>query len=546
MMKRLFLTFIFVFPIVVWGTPVTANFLGKVSYGQSFSNRTTPSNDFIKKVQNLSAQQLLDTAQSFSADTALIFYRLIINTPVNPTDLEQQKRIIEAYNKAMHIHYYYGDYRSAYEYLIQALLLCEKYNHESYIPKIYSNIGSIYMLFNEPDIAKYYYSRALALTEHDTAGIVLLLNNIACSEIENQNIDSAFYILNKASEISKRHDDIYLYSILSNYASLYVTSKQYDAAFYYFRLSLEGAQQSNNIDKEAEYLSELGKLFFEVNKIDSALFYIDWSNQIADKNNFLKTLSENYLTLSKIHRAKESKSKALDYYILHTNLKDSILNTEKFGEINQMQRLYEVSKTNQQIEQLILEQQVKEQTIVYQRMIQGIILAVLLLVTGILVFFYFQNKKLNTAYKTLFNKNLEIIGLQKETSEIHSEKYQKSALSDEKQSELLARIYTLMEDGAVVCDVELSVEKLADLLQSNRAYVSQVINDVLKKNFRTFVNEYRIREAQRLLSEQDVSKYTLDFIAFKTGFKSRNAFSAVFKEITGVTPSFYLKSLQRQ
>jgi YesN/AraC family two-component response regulator len=86
---------------------------------------------------------------------------------------------------------------------------------------------------------------------------------------------------------------------------------------------------------------------------------------------------------------------------------------------------------------------------------------------------------------------------------------------------------------------------LAELVESNQAYVSQVINNTLKKNFRSLLNTYRIPEAQRLLSTPDAAKYTIESIAYQVGFKSRTAFREAFKEITGVSPNYYLKSAQK-
>jgi len=158
---------------------------------------------------------------------------------------------------------------------------------------------------------------------------------------------------------------------------------------------------------------------------------------------------------------------------------------------------------------------------------------------------FFQNKRLNIAYKTLFDKNIKIIELQK-SSKPESEKYKKSALTDEKQDELLEKILTLMENTEIICDTEFSLDKLAELVQSNATYVSQVINTEFKRNFRTFLNGYRIQEAQRLFSELDLSKYTIAAISQEVGYKSPAAFRSTFKEITGVSPNFYLKSLQER
>ena len=100
-----------------------------------------------------------------------------------------------------------------------------------------------------------------------------------------------------------------------------------------------------------------------------------------------------------------------------------------------------------------------------------------------------------------------------------------------------------MEDTSIIFDYEFSLSKLAVLLQCNQVSVSQIINNVLKKNFRLFLNEYRIKEAQKLSSAPDAGKYTIESVANKVGFKSPNAFRHAFKAITGVSPGFYLKSI---
>jgi YesN/AraC family two-component response regulator len=315
-------------------------------------------------------------------------------------------------------------------------------------------------------------------------------------------------------------------------------------------LSLAESKRQNKIEKEAESLSQLGKLFFETTKIDSALFYINLSNDIVNKNNYLRILADNYLILSKIEKYRGFKTSALDFFEKYANIRDSIFNIEKFGDISQLQHSYEFSKTNQQIEQLVAEQKDNEHTIYYQRIIQLIMLLVLIIISSLLLFIYSQKRNLSKAYSVLVDKNVEMIELQKKipesVREIHklsAEKHKNIVLSEESQKELLDTILVFMENTSLICNSEFTLEKLTNSIHSNQKYVSFVINNVLKQNFSSFLNGYRIREAQRLFSDSDTSKYTVEFVANKVGFKSRNSFSDVFKEITGVTPGFYVKSL---
>jgi AraC-like DNA-binding protein len=276
----------------------------------------------------------------------------------------------------------------------------------------------------------------------------------------------------------------------------------------------------------------------------------------ASDSKSLSKVADNYLTLSEIEKSKGNFKNSLNLYNKYLNLKDSIYNISIIGDINHLQRLYEVSKTNQQIEELVSDKKVKENTIYYQNIILWIVIVVLLLAFIVLIFIVLQNKKLKNAYNTLVDKNIEIVEFHTKKpesvtessddmpeQEMNTEKSQKKVLSEQIQKELLSAILAFMENTSLICNPEFTLEKLTELIHSNQKYVSYVINNVLKKNFNTFLNGYRIREAQRLFSDSGTSKYTVEFVANKVGYKSRNSFNDAFKEITGVTPGFYVKAL---
>jgi AraC-like DNA-binding protein len=273
------------------------------------------------------------------------------------------------------------------------------------------------------------------------------------------------------------------------------------------------------------------------------------SKTISIENNFWGILAENYNILSEIEDAKGNTKKALKNIKKYTNIKDSIFNVEKFGEINQLQRFYEVSKTNQQIEELIIDQQVKERTIHYQNIIRYFAIIIIITLSIVLSVIVLQKRKLKKAYKVLFEKNIKLDEIQDKTSEISETELEeniKHSLDPNLQNDLLNKIYTVMEDTSTICDTNFTINKLATLVESNQKYVSQAINDALNKKFRLFLNSYRIKEAQKLFLEKNAEKYTIEFVALHVGFKSRSAFISAFKEFTGLSPFYYLKSLQEK
>ena len=543
-----------------------------ILFGQGINNRSQD-NDIIENFIRLSAQQLADTARYYSKkssyDTALICYNLAINTIPKNANIEQQTNLCKYYNQLAIIHGNAADYRMSYNYFIKALHISEKYNLVHNESIVYMNIGVIYTRLYQYDIAKQYYLKALELCI-DSTRYPVILNNLGDNEIKRGELDSAYYYISKSISISKQFNDTHFAEITNTLASYYQKIKQYDSAFYYFQLSLEHSKATNQKRAVAINLSDIGNLFFELNKTDSAQYYIAKSNIITRENRYLSTLLSNYLTLSEIEKSKGKFENALNLYMTYHSLKDSILNSDVYASINLLQRQHEISKTNQQIEELEIDRKVKESKIHFQKIIQRIIIIALLLLIIVLFIIVSQHKKLSKAYDGLVDKNIEIIELQKyaeirrqgiedgvavtevtlrskaggDDAETSSAK--KVVLSEKLQKELLSRILAVMENTSIICNPAFTLEELTDLIQSNQFYVSHIINNVLKKNFRAFLNGYRIREAQRLFSEADTQKYTVEFIANKVGFMSRQSFYEAFKEITNVTPAFYVKALHRK
>ncbi|MEE9363162.1 MAG: helix-turn-helix domain-containing protein [Cellulophaga sp.] len=91
----------------------------------------------------------------------------------------------------------------------------------------------------------------------------------------------------------------------------------------------------------------------------------------------------------------------------------------------------------------------------------------------------------------------------------------------------------------------LNLNILSKALDINTNMISHVINEGLNKNFKDFVNEYRIREVVKKLSEDKGSNLTLLGIAFECGFNSKSTFNRVFKKSTGKTPLEFKMNVEK-
>lgn len=87
-------------------------------------------------------------------------------------------------------------------------------------------------------------------------------------------------------------------------------------------------------------------------------------------------------------------------------------------------------------------------------------------------------------------------------------------------------------------DRELTIDKLAARLSTNRSYLSRVINEYAGTNFNQYLNKYRIEEAIRSITESN-GECLLKTLAFDLGFKSTSSFNKAFSKETGIPPSAF-------
>ena len=120
-------------------------------------------------------------------------------------------------------------------------------------------------------------------------------------------------------------------------------------------------------------------------------------------------------------------------------------------------------------------------------------------------------------------------------------KYQYSNLTSEKGEEYLAQLLQFMKTEKPYLQPKISIGELSEKADIPVHYLSQIINEKLNQNFFDFINSYRVEEFKQLLAMPDNQNYTLLSLAFEAGFNSKSSFNAIFKKITGLTPSGFAR-----
>ena len=115
------------------------------------------------------------------------------------------------------------------------------------------------------------------------------------------------------------------------------------------------------------------------------------------------------------------------------------------------------------------------------------------------------------------------------------------------RADLADELYQKIVDIVIVNkkykDPNFSSKDLAKLLQTNTRYLSAVVNSRFGMNYSCLLNEYRIKDALRLLGDKKNAEKNVEEISAMVGFANRQSFYAAFYRIVGETPNGYRKRI---
>ncbi len=104
------------------------------------------------------------------------------------------------------------------------------------------------------------------------------------------------------------------------------------------------------------------------------------------------------------------------------------------------------------------------------------------------------------------------------------------------------RLIAYFENEKPYLSPDISIGEVAVRIFTNKSYLSKTINIKMDKNFREFVNYYRIREAMRLyFADESLSTTELCSLC---GFRNNASFTNAFKINTGCTPAEWCRSIK--
>ena len=120
-----------------------------------------------------------------------------------------------------------------------------------------------------------------------------------------------------------------------------------------------------------------------------------------------------------------------------------------------------------------------------------------------------------------------------------------SSLSVSDVKQIQSKLKALIEQDKIFLNPDLSLAILSKYLDTSEKNCSKYFSTELNTNFNKYINSFRVQTFKENVRSGKFDSLTLLAIAFESGFDSKSTFNRVFKQMEGLTPTAYKKSLSR-
>lgn len=501
----------------------------------------------------------------------IISVLLLLAVPVGALSNEQLNGAALWYKQKGDACYNAGRYPEALDYYTQGLDRAKSEGEDSIYYACTGNIGNIYAVMEDYRHALHYYLKGYQASADrgDKEMQWSFATNIVVVYCHMGKVDDARVFFKQQMNIGSADVTRNKYHSLSNQAQIAIADGDYKMAEYYIKEAIDYATAKGlPVQYKVSPYMNLADMKLDHGDIRAAF---DIYRQCADSlmgRRDLPMLVGIYKKMYQASMAMGDTAGADMYRHKYLSLSDSVFNTSQFNIAAGKLFEYENSETQKRVDNLV-----------YRNRAQLIVIAVFFVLVAALALLYVtlrrKNRMLLDARQTLMRKNEELTagdrrqkklleqyvaalndlrskpGKQAEDLPVpdvtqqaddNLKKQQGISLGEEQRNRLLNSITSVLENVEVIARSDFNLNMLADMVGTNTKYVSWVINDTYGKNFKTLLNEYRIREACRRIADREhYANVTIQTIYEELGYSSAAGFINAFRNVNGMTPSAYLK-----
>lgn len=308
--------------------------------------------------------------------------------------LGRKKEVGDSYLNIGTFYYYQGKLDSCIAAFTLALTTYEEEELPNFQAYALVNLGIVYMEeLNETEKAQKYFEEILEIEESlnskNFVGIALgALGGIAHKQ---QDYEAAIAYFNRALVIHEENQSLYNISLIqTNLGSVYNDLEEYQKAKSILEESMSIKRKIGDKDGLMGILDILSTTEQKLGNSKAAADMLEEAYQLSVETG--NKLKQRDIVYSRIKQYEDTKAyaKAVALFDEFISLKDTILNRDKVGAIEDVTAKYETEKKEQEIVYLSQENQLKEASL--QRNAFFIVALVVVLILLVLVFYFVRYK----------------------------------------------------------------------------------------------------------------------------------------------------------
>jgi tetratricopeptide (TPR) repeat protein len=474
--------------------------------------------------------------------------------------------------------YFKGDFLASAHYYETALTTAYSEQHRDFAERCYNNLGlNQQKLGNEEGaLASFTQSAQLAQTRGDSFSVYQTYINIGFLYTELLDYPQAFHYLNQAADYFGRSGDAYYLGLTwQNMGVAYSSTQQKEDAIAYLEKAIqqfdelsagydrtqaqldllnvliefgETRQAGQLLETVKADIDETAPLYFKatIEFVQARLFKqtgkwrqsaehlgqaLRLYREIGDQRGIMMTFWELAL-LEGMKKQFSAQSVYLDSFWKHVNLS---FNEQKASAASQYESVFNLYKKESEIKTIKI-------ALARQRLISLGSIGLAALAVGVVVIIMLR-RSIQEKNKGLFGLNKQLL---KESPIARAPAPNEKNSSEEVETQakfqaLYEEVHSQVVKEQLYLDKDLTIDRLAYKTGINTTYLSQAISTGNDSNYNGYINQLRVKEAQKLILDPVKRKLGIEKIASLAGFSSKNTFYKQFKKHTGMTPGEFEK-----
>lgn len=441
-----------------------------------------------------------------------------------------------------------GDVKKSVLYAERSALIVDGTDDSNWKCRIYLFLASQYRILELYNQSKKYSEKGLEISK--TISDTLIAHNIqgmALQEMAYYEIDrkkykkSIQYIQRSQAHFNniKKDKDFFTSTNEQLLGLSYYHLKNIETSLFHYEKALNLVKDVPENQLTGYIYNGLANVYLEKNDLIKAKKYLDLAQKVADKAEHLELKKEVYSTVEQYYIKTKDIEKLKDLGLKKDTLDRKITSKTR--------QFIDESYTN--LDKKIIKAEKKSTQKNYLIIITGLLV---ILVLALYIRSKIQQRKNIEKFKEILRRSNEkpklaepIVVKEVKIEDTDIESSEATVLmTSETEEKLLAKL-NKFEKSNLFNNKNISLPFLAGRFETNTKYLSYVINTHKEKDFNNYINELRINYIiEKLKNEPQYRNYKMASLAEEIGFSSHSKFSKVFKKVTSLSPSLFIKYLQ--